>query len=299
MQACDVWAHAARQLVDPNTTELVSFFNLFDGQRNPRLHAVYKTPRIDCLDPALLLVPVANMLWNETDYSHNSDIQGYTKQLTADIRLLNLPVMLVGIGTQGHFGFIDTTKLRDKFVVPLHETQVEFLREVEKRAPAGFAVRGRVTQASCLAKGLTKPRALGCPSLFLNHDPSLGQTIAAKFATVAGIPAPNLTVAVTLPADTPFAGNYANIKFYNTTLKLVARRVLARFPNSFVIVQSFFDYKSLDAMCAWHGVCLPAYRVRFYYDVDAWVAGLQNANLVLGYRCVSARCAVWLPRATM
>ena len=93
-----------------------------------------------------------------------------------------------------------------------------------------------------------------------------------------------MKLAVTLPAEIPFAGTYAKINFYNTTLKLVAERVLARFPNSFVVVQTLFDYQSIDAMCAWHRVCLPAYRVKFYYDVDAWVAGLQRAHLVVGYR---------------
>ena len=288
----EVWAHATRALVDPNTTHLVSFFELFDRELQPRTHPVDKKPRIDKLDPALLLLPVANMLWNAHDFANHEGIHNYTTKLTAHIRLVNKPVLLVGIGTQGDFVNVDPTKLKEEFVVPIHATQVEFLREVEKRAP-GFAVRGRVTQASCLAKGLVKPRVLGCPSLFLNHDPSLGRAIAEKFAKVAGIPASDLKLAVTLPAITPLAGSYAKFNFYNNTVKLVAERILARFPNSFIVVQTYFDYQTIDAMCAWHKVCLPAYRVKFYYDVDAWVAGLQTADLVLGYRCVCLRAASW------
>ena len=290
----EVWATAARRLVDPDATHLVSFFDLYDEQMLPIPHPVDNKPRINKLNSALLLLPVANMLWLESDFAKNAGIQNYTTQLTAHIRLVNKSVLLVGIGTQGDFVNVDPTKLKEQFVVPLHSTQVEFLQEVEKRAP-GFAVRGRVTKASCLAKGLVKPRALGCPSLFLNHDPLLGQAVAEKFAKVASIPASDLKLAVTLPASGKLSGNYLSMNFYNNTVKLVAERVLARFPNSFIVIQTLFDYKSVDAMCTRHGVCLPAYRVRFYYDPDTWVAALRTADLVVGYRCACAQRAVRMP----
>ena len=88
------------------------------------------------------------------------------------------PFVAIGLGAQANTG-------ESEFDIP--PTTLEFLRLLAKRAPSdapNISVRGEYTYQVLKRAGLQDSAiVLGCPSLFLNPDPKLGESIARTLAT--------------------------------------------------------------------------------------------------------------------
>jgi hypothetical protein len=223
-----VWALAALRLLDPNTTEVVHI----------------PPPFIPTDEPiAALLFPEANLLLNISKYDKFTSVASYTKYLSSIVSSIDVPVMLIGIGTQVHFSDAGITRTAgrdaeadtadlDKLAsqVSLHPEQQHFMQQID--SSGGFTtVRGEFTAAVLTANKLQSSYPLGCPSFFLNHNMQLGAVLRQKWDTLLAARNTSLRVAVNLPnigGDKPFPLEL---------IQLVTERVLKVFPNSVVIMQ--------------------------------------------------------------
>ncbi|EFN52219.1 hypothetical protein CHLNCDRAFT_139069 [Chlorella variabilis] len=258
-----VWAYGARCLLDPNTTEPVALVPPY-------------TEHIDAF-----LLPQANLLMNISNYDM---VRGYTSFVLKVSRAVKAPIAVIGIGSQVRF---DDAPLLEEgadmsaaaaSAVQLHPQQVAFLKQVE--ASGGIiTTRGKFTAAIIEGNGLPPPLPLGCPSVFINHNPRLGAVLQRKWDAVLRRRDPNLRLAVTLPAipgDQPYPLGLVS---------LLARRVLEAYPNSVVVLQTSRDEDTLDAMHSHFGLYLRPSRIRYFYDVESWIAGLKSCcDLVWGFR---------------
>ncbi|KAL4856709.1 hypothetical protein ACK3TF_003112 [Chlorella vulgaris] len=297
-----VWAYGAWHLVDPDLAEM--------------LHL--RPPYTDPID--VLLLPTANILVNESSYAVGG--KGYTTQVLAMVRAVKVPILTIGLGSQIRFDDVPsaasaaeeeqageqagqqgeatngTLAVRQQeahqggsdysaaSAVQLHPQQVALLQRVE--ATGGLTVtRGRFTAAIMEANGLAPPLPLGCPSLFINHNPQLGAVLQQKWRAVLRKRDPNLRLGVTLPKvhmDRPFPSDL---------VRLLAERVLKVFPRSVVVLQTLGDLNLLKTMHDKHGLYLQPDRVRHYYDVEAWTAGLKACcDLVWGFRIHGTMAAI-------
>ena len=70
-------------------------------------------------------------------------------------------------------------------------------------------------------------------------------------------------------------------------------RVLKVLPGSVVVFQTQADQGLVEHMNKKLGFYLPASRVRWYYDVDSWVAGLRSCcDMVFGFRIHGAMAGI-------
>ncbi|KAI3432829.1 hypothetical protein D9Q98_010413 [Chlorella vulgaris] len=283
-----VWALAALRLLDPDTTKVVHI-----------------PPPFTTTEPiSALLFPEANLLLNISKYDILTSVASYTKYLSSIVSSIDVPVMLIGIGTQVHFSDAGITRTAggdaeadnadlDKLAsqVSLHPEQQHFMQQID--STGGFTtVRGDFTAAVLTANKLQSSYPLGCPSLFLNHNMQLGAVLRQKWDALLAARSTSLRVAVNLPnigGDKPFPVEL---------IQLVTERLLKAFPNSVVIMQTPGDEHELTGMHERHGLFLQPSRVRFYYDVDSWVEGLKSCcDLVFGFRihCTMTGVAAEVP----
>lgn len=70
-------------------------------------------------------------------------------------------------------------------------------------------------------------------------------------------------------------------------------RVLRALPGSVVVLQTQADQSLVNYMNSKLGFYIPADRVRWFYDVDSWVAGLRSCcDMVFGFRIHGAMAGV-------
>jgi hypothetical protein len=148
-------------------------------------------------------------------------------------------------------------------------------------------VRGAFTaEVVAAAPGAATPLPLGCPTLLINHAPTLGAQLAAKLRAFAAARDANATIVVTLPAP----GWPAHLRA--RVLALIAHKMLAPFPNAVVLLQSRGDLATLEEMRTQHGFRLAPERQHFFYDVDAWLAFMGAADAAVGFRLHGSMSAV-------
>ena len=266
-----MWALGARHLVDHNATELVNL--LRPPFTLPGVHAV--------------LMPTANLLTNLSMYKY---FQGYTKVIATIARAQppDTPILVIGIGTQVQFddlrpsstgteaARLDVSRASE---VQLPPEQVSFLKRV--LASGGIiTTRGRLTAAVITASGLPPPLPLGCPSLFLNHNPRLGARLQQKWDAVLRQRDPNLRLAITMPA---VPGELED--FFRPIVQMLSDRIFKVFPNSVAILQTKRDIDTLDWFHERHDLYLREGRVRYYYDPQSWFDSLKSSfDFVFGFR---------------
>lgn len=108
-----------------------------------------------------LMFPASNFLNEDLDLT----------KLAHLVRELNVPCFIVGLGAQSEsFDYIPKLK----------SGTVNFIREVSKRTPY-LCVRGEFTKKVCEYYGVTNVISLGCPSVFINKETSLGVVLENKF----------------------------------------------------------------------------------------------------------------------
>ena len=108
----------------------------------------------------ILFFAAANFL-NET--SNLTNLANLVKEL-------DVPVILIGLGAQSE----------NKEKIPkLNKGTIDFIQEVSKRTPF-IGVRGAFSQKVCEHYGVKNTKILGCPSILINSDRSIGETIENK-----------------------------------------------------------------------------------------------------------------------
>lgn len=114
----------------------------------------------------IAVLPAANQLGSHTDYHVSA-------QAFCDI---SAPMVLIGLGAQSGPMRVQMPKL--------HAGTVDWVRQIVDHAPTprpNIGVRGSFTRYVLDRHGLADhAEVIGCPSLFLNPDPRLGERIAAN-----------------------------------------------------------------------------------------------------------------------
>ncbi|MDC7786695.1 polysaccharide pyruvyl transferase family protein [Rhodoplanes sp. TEM] len=106
------------------------------------------------------VIPAANFIGTHSNLAPITEI----------VRELDLPVVIVGLGAQSE---------RDDVIPPVADNVKEFLVEVSARTPF-IGVRGEYSAKVCKALGASNVEVLGCPSVLMNPDRKLGETVAAR-----------------------------------------------------------------------------------------------------------------------
>jgi hypothetical protein len=279
-----VWAYGAWQLLDHQRVEVVRV------TRPP-----YKADGV-----AAVLLPTANLLFDRLKYNR-SVMVGMTNILHDIARANKAPSALLGIGSQIEFAQAlageegaaaeakrPTADFSAADKVELASAQVAMLQRVVESG--GFiATRGAFTARILVANGLPPPLPLGCPSLFLNRNPELGAELQRKWDAVLAKRSTSLRLAVTLPT-------MSRNKDMPPYADMLAVRVLKRFPNSVVVLQTEDDAYSLLRLHAKLGLYLSVDRVRYFYDPRSWVEGLAACcDFVFGFRWGASERLVGAP----
>lgn len=92
--------------------------------------------------------------------------------VTRIVTELNIPTIVVGLGAQSE---------REDTLPEVNDSVRQFLHEVSKRSPF-IGVRGEYSAKACRALGISNVKALGCPSILMNSDQSLGKLVEQKIS---------------------------------------------------------------------------------------------------------------------
>lgn len=113
----------------------------------------------------IAVIPGANQFGAHVDYA----------RLAEKVAELECAIVMIGLGAQAKV---------DGSVPEVPEGTVQWVREIARRSPGGgpnISVRGPFTKEVLAHYGLGESAiVLGCPSLFINPDPLLGQRIKAN-----------------------------------------------------------------------------------------------------------------------
>lgn len=108
-----------------------------------------------------IAIPAANWLQARYDFSWLADF----------ITEMDKPCIIMGLGAQSH---------NVEHIPDLPEGTLRMLKAISARTPY-IGVRGDYTYKVCKSYGIENVKVMGCPSLFTNSSPTLGQTIAKKW----------------------------------------------------------------------------------------------------------------------
>lgn len=269
-----VWEVASLRVLDPNTTVPV--------------HVPGKE-KVDAL-----FIATANLLVNASVY--RLGMHSVQQMYIDHTRRLSVPTLVAGLGSQVDFpgglvlGNVNSTLTRgsESDSIPsdfmLDQKHLEWLKLVHASGGAAM-VRGRFTEAVILRAAGPPPVAVGCPSLFLNHNTKLADVLRRKWDAVLQQRNTSLRLAVGLPhvPHIPHVG--ADYPESRVLLKFLADHIFKVFPNSFVVVQTKHDVDQTIRMLQQYGVFLGFDRVRYFYDIDSWVGYLKkHADMLFGFR---------------
>ena len=179
-----VWSFAAWNLLATRSARVLDFSR----------RRILESGRTEAQRFCQLYVASGPLLTTSAPAPH--EVMRFTMVLDA-VRQIRQPLVVLGVGV-----------IPASCTGQLHQTNVDFLSELERRmrANGGFVgLRGECTARLVRNAGFTKERgfeALGCPSLFLNSQPDLGATLERKYARLRqrildGTP---LKVAITIPS---------------------------------------------------------------------------------------------------
>ena len=108
-----------------------------------------------------IVIPAANWLQPRYDFTWLADF----------IEEMNLPCLMLGLGAQSH---------RHDSIPELSEGTIRMMKAISSRTPY-IGVRGEFTFKVCKSYGIENVKVLGCPSLFINNSPTLGESIAERW----------------------------------------------------------------------------------------------------------------------
>jgi Polysaccharide pyruvyl transferase len=191
-------------------------------------------------------------------------------RLTALIRRLRIPVVVLGVGAQADVHY-RTERLR-----PIEPAVRAFVGAALDHAPS-IGVRGELTQSYLEGLGFRDVEVIGCPSLFID-----GRQL--RVDKPGPVLAPDARVAI-------------NVSPYVTAMGPIVRRHVERYPNLRYIPQ---DIDTLELLL-WGGVgedvpaseprpIHPAHplfrddRARFFVDPWPWLAYLRTVDFSFGTR---------------
>lgn len=215
----------------------------------------------------------------------NIPTQVEVARLSRNIRRLDaaskpMPTLMVGIGAQAG--------LRDKYgkatrpeSFRLDNASLGLLHEVAARGE--ISVRGRFTAEAIWSNGGPRTYVAGCPSLFLNKRPDLGQVLEAQYKALSQLAEQRpLKFAVSMPSASSLATR-ADLSFQ-------LARLVVEHPGSMVVVQDQGSYDQLRELGHKAGMpngWLPYEAVRHFYDIQSWTEALRAVDFVLAPRLAS------------
>lgn len=157
-------------------------------------------------------------------------------------------------------------------VFQMDPVQVEMFEVIDKMTTR-IAVRGAYTASVLQRHGISSAVALGCPSLFRNKKPRLGELMQKKLQTLKESAYPDLRIGITFFTK-EVRNNVANVA---ALLKAYARAA--------VILQADGDLTTMRSLEKELGGKLPSERVVHFYDPESWGNELsQRFDLVVGHR---------------
>jgi hypothetical protein len=208
------------------------------------------------------VIPLAN--------AFRTAFEGTLVRMTALVRRLRIPVIVVGVGAQG------TVDYRWDAIRPMDRTVRDFVAAVLERSPA-IGVRGEATQAYLNGLGFRDVEVIGCPSMFLWGD---GLRIERRVRALDA----SSNVAVTISPYRPRMGE-------------IAMTAYARFPRLTYIAQDAPTLALLLEGTPLQGGTpasrLPVHpahpffrddRARYYLDPWPWIDDLRGQDFCFGSR---------------
>ncbi|MFT7057527.1 MAG: hypothetical protein ACJASV_000025 [Pseudorhodobacter sp.] len=271
-----MFQYAATQLIDADLTHI----------------SPAETPYSDtsALSRAQALVfPAANHLRLGADWTGLNNYLGNCKR----------PLVIFGLGAQAPGPEGESATIAGLKTDPHVRRLVDILRE----KAVLVTVRGQFSRRACEELGLTGTLALGCPSVFLNPDPEMGQKLAVKLAGLQqdqaqGQFAPRFALTAAAPFEIRGDAPKQDLE----------RRLFAwaRAADGFYVQQSgglssmkaadghWYDLElqtlhSIAAVLAPNVTPLEVWAYlarqgRFYSSAPDWIAAMGACNLVLGTR---------------
>lgn len=234
-----------------------------------------------------LVFPAANHMRMNADWTGLSNF----------IRNAPVPLIILGLGAQApHAGGSD-----EIIQEMLGDANLQDFADALKKKAVLVTTRGAFSQRVCEAFELPNVRQLGCPSLLLNGNPTLGQELGDRLAE-ANAAARYRALKFVMAAESPFAVKHDSRK--RTTEQTVfdwlvkgdglyvqqsgGRNVMAfaRANLDQVTLNVFFSIKEILAP----GMTLDAFskfmckRQRLFWSVDEWQAAVKPFELSVGPR---------------
>ncbi|GHA85436.1 membrane-anchored protein [Algimonas arctica] len=235
-----------------------------------------------------LIVPSANHFRIGADWSG----------LVAYINGTGLPSVLLGLGAQAP----KIDGVGDEFMQKMLDTpELQELARCLIETSTLITVRGEFSKDVCAAFGLPKTLPLGCPSLLINPNKTLGQTVQKKIDSAIVKMRDTGAVKLAFTAASPFEIMHS--------YKLDIERVLfdhTKRMNGIYIQQSGgldtvafcmrrFEEVKLSAALSFRSILDPESslesffdymkdRARIFWDVDTWMAGVRPFDICIGTR---------------
>jgi len=263
-----IWSTGSRHLLSPKETVLLTS----DRQKFARV--VY--------------LPTANLLYNASIYP-GSDMQASTDRYRQDLSMHSKPVIVVGLGTQMPFVSRDGLPLTAENFT-LAAEQANLMRDIQARSTGGIAIRGAFTKRVLERHGITLVRVLGCPSLMLTPDPSLGKRIEANFqALLSAAPQPRgLKIVFSVPN-----------KAWPEHLCETFIGLFNHNPDTVVVLEEVGDYMGVNLCAHNHGATFPEHNFRYFYDYNSWHAEMMSADFVVGARLHNSMMGILAGKPTL
>ena len=266
-----VWQYAASSLID--TT---------------RMH-MCRTDTVDCVTFAsefkiksLMYRPEANLLAEEGTFESRREIMD---SVTEDILSRGIPILFIGIGTQGEFSkSIETRDLDSTGSIQLfaedYNMSVEGKRMLSKLEQMKMPVltRGKFSAQVARRSGMSRAVSCGCPSLLINEDVNMGRHLAERYESLKNRENDSiLRVAI-------------NVKPKLTKLLEKYLKLGERYPNSIFFAQESNDVRILQEK----GV--PFHRIHVSMSYEGWKDRLCGMDVSVGSRIHGSMAALGCPR---
>lgn len=157
--------------------------------------------------------------------------------------------------------------------VQLNENSKYFL-DVLERNGFPYGVRGDYTAAAIKANGGTHAISMGCPSLFINARPDLGQVLGNKYK--------DLVKKASLPGFKIAFNIHQNAVRGPRFNKLIIE-MIKQLPGSFIICQDPHHYEKIKRFVKEeHGIDVFEKLFRRYADINVWYEDLRTVDLQIG-----------------
>jgi hypothetical protein len=231
----------------------------------------------------LICLPAANFLYSGFDLG----------DLARRLEATELPLLVLGLGAQA-FRSIEEVQLK-----PGTERLLHLFRE----RCARVMLRGRHTAAVLERYGVQNFEILGCPSNFINPDPSLGRSIGARFRT-----RPFKAVALA-PTFYPYNAKAERALLEEFGDARVAQLVAQDPLGAVMLARGEREAPEVTAWLAERAGLLTEMeegerslwvtRLRSYFSAEAWLEAYQAVDAVIGTRIHGAALGWQAGRAAL